>query len=484
MKNKPILGRYIICMSLAVLFGQVFLPSIGQGSIGSGTSQAGKNLVKQRISRNPAPLRSAKPIKQVHTIQQGDTLVGILAEAGASNKDALLVARKADRVFSLKKMRPGTELELYFAPDRASLQELDYKVSTRKKVVLYNGRAISLARSKSALTAVQARTLPKDRSRGTNASPRGILQCPVTKQSVHVAPDSRPEKAGKPTGKPYNDTPRAVSAQPAVDPTASMDDFPRGSLIPVRAPSPASPVQASKGASPPMKLVTTSESLLPGPGMSSAMSPSELLADGVVYAPITVPWKNARTADSNRRQAKVHKKHSAAAKLCASAKQKRAHAHKGTKDLARLAHRKDKSSRHAFLNVPLHYKRVSSGFTHSRIDPITNAQRPHLGVDYAAPIGTPVHSIGPGRVVFIGWDGGYGKTVRIRHTNGYISHYAHLSRFPGNMKKGKRVRRGEVIGYVGMTGFSTGPHLDFRVTREGKYLNPERLHLHDQQVYR
>jgi len=471
-------------MSLAVLFGQLFLPSIGQGSIGSGIPQAGKNLVKQRISRNPTPLRSAKPIKKVHTIQQGDTLVEILAKAGASKKDALLVARKADRVFSLKKMRPGTELELYFASDRASLQELDYKVSSRKKVVLYKGRAISLARSGRALPAVQAQNLPKDRNRATNASPRETLQCSVTKRSVHGAPDSRPEKDGNPTGKPCNDTPPAAGAQPAVDPTANMDDFPRGSLIPVRAPSPASPDHASKGASLHMKLVTTSGSLLPGSGLSPAKSPSELLADGVVYAPITVPWKNASAAVLTQRQAKVHKKHSVAAKLFASAKKKRARAYKGPKDQARLKQHKDESSAQAFLKVPLHYKRVSSGFTHSRIDPITNAQRPHLGVDYAASTGTPVHSIGPGRVVFIGWDGGYGKTIRIRHTNGYISHYAHLSRFPGNMKKGKRVRRGEVIGYVGMTGFSTGPHLDFRVTREGKYLNPERLHLQDQQVFR
>ncbi|MCE5276176.1 MAG: M23 family metallopeptidase [Deltaproteobacteria bacterium] len=479
MKNKPILGRYIICMSLAVLFGQLFLPSIGQGNIGSGTSQAGKNLVKQRTSRNPTPLRSGKPIKKVLTIQQGDTLVEILAKAGASKKDALLVARKADRVFSLKKMRPGTELELYFASDRASLQELDYKVSSREKVVLYKGRAISLAGSGRALPAVQAKNLPGDRNRGANVSPRGTLRCSATERNVHGAPDSRPEKAGKPCN-----TPRVLSVPPAADLTANMDDFPRDSLIPVRASSLESPVHASKGSSLHMKLVTTSGSLLPGSGLPPAKSPSELLADGVVYAPITVPWKNASAAVLTQRQAKVHKKHSVAAKLFASAKKKRAHADKGPKDLARLKQYKDESSLQAFLKVPLHYKRVSSGFTHSRLDPITNAQRPHLGVDYAAPIGTPVHSIGPGRVVFIGWDGGYGKTIRIRHTNGYISHYAHLSRFPGNMKKGKRVRRGEVIGYVGMTGFSTGPHLDFRVTREGKYLNPERLHLQDQQVFR
>jgi murein DD-endopeptidase MepM/ murein hydrolase activator NlpD len=128
-----------------------------------------------------------------------------------------------------------------------------------------------------------------------------------------------------------------------------------------------------------------------------------------------------------------------------------------------------------FLKAPLSYRRVSSGFSYSRVNPITNLAQPHLGIDYSASSGTPVHSIGAGRVQYVGWDGGYGKTIRVVHNNGYISQYGHLSRFARNIMMGKRVRKGETIGYVGTTGLATGPHLDFRITHLGSYINPLKL---------
>jgi murein DD-endopeptidase MepM/ murein hydrolase activator NlpD len=128
-----------------------------------------------------------------------------------------------------------------------------------------------------------------------------------------------------------------------------------------------------------------------------------------------------------------------------------------------------------FLKAPLAYRRVSSGFSYNRLNPITNVEQPHLGIDYSAPSGTPVHSIGPGKVLFYGWDGGYGKIIRILHNNGYISQYAHLCRFARGIMTGKRIRRGETVGYVGMTGLATGPHLDFRVTHRGIFINPMKV---------
>jgi murein DD-endopeptidase MepM/ murein hydrolase activator NlpD len=125
-----------------------------------------------------------------------------------------------------------------------------------------------------------------------------------------------------------------------------------------------------------------------------------------------------------------------------------------------------------FLKAPLAYRRISSGYSYRRLNPITNEEQPHLGIDYSAPSGTPVHSLGPGKVLFSGWDSGYGKTVRIAHNNGYITQYAHLSRFARGIAPGKKVKRGETIGYVGMTGLATGPHLDFRVERKGVFVNP------------
>ncbi len=127
------------------------------------------------------------------------------------------------------------------------------------------------------------------------------------------------------------------------------------------------------------------------------------------------------------------------------------------------------------LRVPLSFSRISSGFSLARKHPILNITRPHMGIDYAAPKGTPVYTIGDGLVTYAGWLGDYGYTVKVRHTNGYESQYAHLSGFHSSVKVGNRVLRGNTIGYVGSTGLSTGPHLDFRLKQNGQFINPNSL---------
>jgi murein DD-endopeptidase MepM/ murein hydrolase activator NlpD len=133
------------------------------------------------------------------------------------------------------------------------------------------------------------------------------------------------------------------------------------------------------------------------------------------------------------------------------------------------------SVRRVFLKSPLNYRRISSYFSNSRYHPILKIRRPHHGIDYAAPRGTPVVSIGDGRVVRAGWNGGFGKYVEIRHNNVYTTCYGHLSGYGKGVRKGARVRQGQVIGYVGSTGLSTGPHLDFRVKKFGTYVNPLKM---------
>jgi murein DD-endopeptidase MepM/ murein hydrolase activator NlpD len=130
------------------------------------------------------------------------------------------------------------------------------------------------------------------------------------------------------------------------------------------------------------------------------------------------------------------------------------------------------SVKRVFLKSPLNYRRISSYFTNRRFHPILKIYRPHHGVDYAAPTGTPVVTIGDGRVVSAGWNGGFGNYVEIRHNHMYSSCYGHLSRYGKGVKKGARVKQGQVIGYVGSTGLSTGPHLDFRVKKYSSYVNP------------
>lgn len=133
------------------------------------------------------------------------------------------------------------------------------------------------------------------------------------------------------------------------------------------------------------------------------------------------------------------------------------------------------SLRKTFLKSPLRYRRISSYFSKRRFHPILKIYRPHYGVDYAAPIGTPVESIGDGRITFIGWKGGYGRYIKIRHNHIYETAYGHLSGFAKDLKKGSKVKQGDVIGFVGSSGLSTGPHLDFSVTKRGRYIDPLKI---------
>ena len=134
-----------------------------------------------------------------------------------------------------------------------------------------------------------------------------------------------------------------------------------------------------------------------------------------------------------------------------------------------------KSLRKAFLKAPLNYKRISSHFSYARKHPIHKVVRPHTGVDYAAPTGTPVVSIGDGVVTFKAYKGGGGNTVKIRHNSVYTTAYLHLSGYAKGLAVGQHVKQGQVIGYVGSTGSATGPHLDFRVWKDGTPIDPLKM---------
>jgi len=136
-----------------------------------------------------------------------------------------------------------------------------------------------------------------------------------------------------------------------------------------------------------------------------------------------------------------------------------------------------KSLRKAFLKAPLSYRRISSGFTKRRMHPILKIARPHLGIDYAAPAGTPVSTVGDGTVTFAGRKGPNGNLVVVRHPNGYTTSYGHLARITKGIRRGAVVRQGDVIGTVGATGLATGPNLDYRIRRNGAFLNPLTLNL-------
>ncbi len=127
------------------------------------------------------------------------------------------------------------------------------------------------------------------------------------------------------------------------------------------------------------------------------------------------------------------------------------------------------------LARPVRNARISSGFTRRRYHPILKRYRAHLGIDYAAPRGTPIVAAGSGRVIFAGRTRGYGNMIKIRHSDGYVTLYAHQKAFRRGIRKGKYVKQGQVIGYVGSTGLSTGPHLHFGLYKNGRAINPARV---------
>jgi murein DD-endopeptidase MepM/ murein hydrolase activator NlpD len=128
-----------------------------------------------------------------------------------------------------------------------------------------------------------------------------------------------------------------------------------------------------------------------------------------------------------------------------------------------------------FLRSPLRYAHVTSAFSLHRLHPVLNEVRPHNGVDYSAPVGTPVEVTAGGVVTFTGWDGGGGNVVKVQHGADYLTAYLHLSRFMPGIRPGARVRQGEVIAFTGATGLATGPHLDYRVKYRGDWIDPQTL---------
>ena len=132
-----------------------------------------------------------------------------------------------------------------------------------------------------------------------------------------------------------------------------------------------------------------------------------------------------------------------------------------------------KMSKKMFLKSPISFRnyRISSRFSYGRLHPILKIRRPHLGIDYAAPTGTPVQAVADGTVKVAGYKGGFGNYVEIRHANGYMTSYGHLKGYGKGIKAGAKVKQGQTVGYVGSTGLSTGPHLDFRIKEKNKFVD-------------
>jgi len=136
---------------------------------------------------------------------------------------------------------------------------------------------------------------------------------------------------------------------------------------------------------------------------------------------------------------------------------------------------KGESKLTAFLKSPLPLYKITSKFTNNRLHPVLGYSRPHLGIDLSAPVGTPVRAVADGEVIFAGTQSGYGNILILKHDGGYETYYAHLSNFANGIKKGSKVSQKDVVAYVGMTGITTGPHLDYRIKYNGNFVDPEKV---------
>ncbi|MEJ5166851.1 MAG: peptidoglycan DD-metalloendopeptidase family protein, partial [Thermoanaerobaculia bacterium] len=134
-----------------------------------------------------------------------------------------------------------------------------------------------------------------------------------------------------------------------------------------------------------------------------------------------------------------------------------------------------KNKLRAFLKTPLNFKRISSSFSYSRYHPILKIYRPHYGIDFVAPAGTPVSSVGDGKVEFAGFKGQYGNLVVIKHSNGWESYYGHLSKFGKGIREGVKIKQGDIIGYVGSSGLATGAHLHYELKAGKRAVNPFKI---------
>ena len=349
--------------------------------------------------------------KIVYEVKNGDIFISILKRYNVSIGDALNAAKKIDKK-TLRKIKPGGEIDLTYSKDKSVITEIGYTFRNEKRKVLYSGKGLSVS---------------------------AVRQASVTKynRSEIVDPSKKPEK----TSVIASFKPRPVVLEKGHSKIMLSSKGQKSCSIQVRK-------------------ELFQKDTIPGP--------AELIASDLEFIPGMVPWeisdKSYEPLNSNTNDLNNYSIFNAPRSVKNRFKYLM---HKERQMLLRAK----LAAKNEFLKAPLAYKKITSKFAW-RVNPITGNPEHHTGVDYAASYGTPVKSIGYGKVIFSGWRNGYGETIQIRHHDGYISQYAHLSRFGKGIKEGKAVKRGDVIGYVGSSGMSTGPHLDLRVMKSGAYVNP------------
>ncbi|MFY9396766.1 MAG: peptidoglycan DD-metalloendopeptidase family protein [Desulfomonilia bacterium] len=430
---------------------------------------------------------SKEPIRKVSTVARGDSFYAILLSNGVSTRQASEILNEAKSIFDLSKIVPGRDLTLIFSPDNQNLIGIEYSISDISRlVVTIEGDNIQASRQE-----IQ-RVLTSDYTGGIVQTDyvveKGDNLYNVLRR--HGVCDYQIDLAIKSVKKVYNlsgivpgnalsiwvteeEPVRLARLTYEIDYRNLLEVVPENGTFKASKQTFDLDVRHERAEG----VITSSlyeSAIRAGLPAEVVMGLSDIFAWDINFFTdiregdrYTVVYERYYVKDTFRGYGRV-----TAARFVNQGRVHTAVYFDDGNGISGYYDENGKPIRKLFLKAPLNYRRISSGFSRSRIHPIYRVARPHLGVDYAAPTGTPVVALGNGTVTFKGTSGGFGKSIQITHPAGYVTYYGHLSGYAKGIDKGTRVSQGEVIGYVGSTGVSTGPHLDFRVKHNGKFVNP------------
>jgi len=433
------------------------------------------------------PEASGEPIRKVSTIAKGDSLYAILQQNGVSNRQAYDILNAVKPVFDFSKIVPGRELVLVFSPDNQDLTGIEYSVSDISQIIVsIDGENIQAQKQEIAKVLTpeytgRLRQIDYIVAKGDNLynvlRSQGV--CDYQIDLVIKSVKKVYNLSGIIPGNAMNiwiteeEPVRLARLTYEIDYLNLLEVVPENGSYKASRQTFEVDVQHERAEG----TITTS---LYESAIQAGLPPEVVMALSDIFAwdinfftdirqgdHYTVVYERYYVKGAFRGYGRV-----VAARFINQGTPHVALYFNDGNGISGYYDEGGKPIRKLFLKAPLNYRRISSGFTHKRKHPIYHVARPHLGVDYAAPTGTPVVALGDGVVTFRGTNGGFGKSIQITHRGGYVTYYGHLSGYAKGIKKGARVSQGEVIGYVGSTGVSTGPHLDFRVRLNGKFINP------------
>jgi murein DD-endopeptidase MepM/ murein hydrolase activator NlpD len=463
---------------------------------------------KGQLSKSDVYARRPETGIILYQVKAGDTFLEILKKQGISTGDALKAAKKIDKKI-LKKIKPGGEIDLILNRERTSVIEIGYTYQSEKRKVLFKGQGLNvmvpcIASSKSVVPVsakpvaklsddydaktrvsviesfkpISVETAKKKSSdvsklRIINIKKGQSLSSVLRKNGLKPNEISKISRAIKPVYDIRNmksgDEVKLWIPRNKKDCLEKMECTVGGKILTVsKADGVYTAAIAERNAGKEVYPDVFAQKVNDSEKREPMKKPAEIIAGNIEFLPGMVPWSisddSYGTLDGKDNQEKFDSIFNAS--LPTKLKFKNAMYQERLKILkAKIA------AARQFLKAPLSYRKITSKFAW-RINPVTGNPEHHTGVDYAAPYGTPVKAICNGKVVFAGWRNGYGSTIQVRHHDGYLSQYAHLSRYAKGITKGRQVKRGDIIGYVGSSGMSTGPHLDLRVSKAGVYVNP------------